>query len=231
MTIAREGTFDYVFEVRGTPVVRLEGRPVAPLGFLEKRLLGHSPVLEASDYSPQPWQVYARVVLTAQDVRTARAKALSFSVERGMVRVLRPGDRLYIHRTLSAGLGLSILRGNTLIAAAGAIIGLPLGDDVSLSYPRDLIDAVHAIVRRRDPEYCLHEHPVQVTIGGVTRILHRGAQLGHYEVRVRHGYLSGLPGRDASISIERRGMCPATAAHTTAQLLDEGDPAMPMTLE
>lgn len=30
----------------------------------------------------------------------------------------------------------------------------------------------------------------------------------------------GMPGRDESLSIERRGVCPDTAAHTTAQLLE-----------
>ena len=45
--------------------------------------------------------------------------------------------------------------------------------------------------------------------------------MGDYEIFVRHGFLWGDPGTDESVSIELRRVCPDTAAHTTAQLLEQ----------
>jgi hypothetical protein len=200
---------------------KLRGRPREDLLKGDRRLVGHAPLLEASEYQRQPWQLYARITLIASDPSSALVKSVSFSVERGLVRVLRRGDVLHIRRTGCAGIGLSILRGNHLIAAAGGIVGLPLGADVSARYPYDLIDQAEAIFRTRDPKYYVPDVPIELSIAGVTCILHTGRpQIGPYEILIRHGFLPGTPGKDECLSIERRGVCPDTAAHTSAQLLD-----------
>ena len=55
--------------------------------------------------------------------------------------------------------------------------------------------------------------PGGVRVGDVTRILHEGRPaIGDYEILVRHGCISGMPGTDESVSIERLGVCPSTAA-------------------
>lgn len=221
MVIAAEGTFDYRFEVVGKLAGPIKGRLREPVGSGDRRLVGHTPVLEATEYQREPWQLYARITLTPSDRGNATVSAVSFSVERGLIRVLQRGDLLHISRTRCGGIGLSIIRDAYLVAAAGAITHVPLGADVSIRYPMDLIQQAEAIFRSRDPEYHLPDHPIEVSIAGETRILHRGRTIGPYEIFVRHGFLLGMPGTDACASIERRGVCPETAAHTSAQLLEE----------
>jgi hypothetical protein len=64
------------------------------------------------------------------------------------------------------------------------------------------------------------DHPIELSIAGDTRIMHSGRPtMGRYDVLIRHGFIMGMPGTDACVSIERRGVCPDTAAHTTAQVV------------
>jgi len=222
MSISPEGTFDYVFKVSAKPIGRMQGTIRKPVFLDGRRLVGHAPVLIAEEYERQPWQLYARITLVASDSR-ALASFVSFSVDRPLLRALREGDLLNLTRTGCGGLGLSILRDNYLVAAAGAITRVPLGADVSARSPHDLTQQAEAIFQTRDPKYRLHDYPVELTIQGETRILHIGRpQIGPYEVFMRHGFLRGLPGTNECVSIERRGVCPDTCAHTTAQLLTEG---------
>jgi hypothetical protein len=135
--------------------------------------------------------------------------------------VLRRGDVLHISRSGRCGLGLSILREDLLIAAAGAITKVPLGLGASARMPGDLIAQAERAFRTRDPDYRMNDRPFELSIAGETRILHTGRpQIGPFDVFVRHGFLDGLPGGDVCASIERRGVCPDTAAHTSAELLE-----------
>lgn len=223
MAIHVAGTFAYVFDVT-EPLERarrLTGRLRESLRAGERRLVGHAPVLEATEYQREPWQLYARITLGASDEQ-ATVRQVSFSVERGVVRVLQRGDVLHLGRTHSGGVGLSIIRDDYLVAAAGAITSVPLGSDIVARCPGDLAKQAEAIFRTRDPQYNLRDCPLELSIAGQTRILHAGrGVIGSYDVLVRHGFLWGLPGSDVCASIERRGVCPDTAAHTSAQLLDE----------
>jgi hypothetical protein len=224
MVMAQEGTFAYTFNVtdRIESGVRMVGLASPPVTDGHTRLVGYAPVLEVTEYQREPWQLYARITLNASDRRNATVRSATFSVDRGLVRVLRPGDRLHISRTSCAGIGLSIIRDGYLVAAAGAITDVPLGADVSAHHPGDLIARAEMIFRARDAEYEMREYPIELTIGGVTRILHGGRPtMGPYEVFMRHGFLRGIPGTDESVSIERRRVCPDTAAHTSAQLLED----------
>ena len=222
MAISREGTFDYVFKISATPIGQVKGSLGEPIEGVKNRLVGHAPTLEVAEYQREPWQLYGRVTLSATDTHAVASK-FSFSVDRPLVRAFRPGDVLHVSRTSCGGLGLSILRDGYLVAAAGAITKVPLGADVSARAPHDLTEQAEAVFRTRDRRYQLHDQPIELTIQGETRILHLGRpQMGPYEVFMRHGFLRGIPGTDECISIERRGVCPDTAAHTTAQLLSEG---------
>jgi hypothetical protein len=221
MVLSREGTFAYVFDVPDRWDGRMQGTVCESIKAGARRLVGHTPFFQATEYQREPWQLYARITLTAADKGEALVSRVSFSVERGLVRVLRPGDLLHVSRTTCGGIGLSIVRDDRLIAAAGAITDVPLGADVCASYPADLIDQAEAILRTRDPKYRLRDRPIELSIAGETRILHSGRpRMGAYDVLVRHGFLEGLPGVDVCASIERRGVCPDTAAHTSAELLE-----------
>jgi hypothetical protein len=223
MVIPAEGTFDYVFDIEGD--IRTSntiGRPREPLSKADRGVVGHAPVLTAVDYQREAWQVYARLTLTASDPRNAGVAHASFSVDRALVNTLRRGDLVYLARTNCGGLGLSVLREGALIAAAGAVTDVPLGSDNFARIPADLVRQVESVFRTRDGEYRMPESPVELSLCGETKILHSGRpQMGLFDVFVRHGFLNGVPGMDVSASIERRGVCPATAAHTSAQLLEE----------
>jgi hypothetical protein len=223
MAIPFTGTFAYVFEVT-EPLERarrLAGRLRESLRAGERRLVGHAPVLEATEYQREPWQLFARITLSASDEQ-ATVRQVSFSVERGLIRVLRRGDVLHLARTASGEVGLSIIRDDYLVAAAGAITSVPLGSDIVARCPMDLAEQAEAIFRTRDPQYHLREWPLELSIAGQTRILHAGRPvIGSYDVLVRHGFLWAIPGRSACASIEGCGVCPSSAAHTSAQLLDE----------
>jgi hypothetical protein len=137
-----------------------------------------------------------------------------------LIKMLRQEDALHISRTPCAGLGLSVLRDGQLVAAAGAISDVPLGPDVSIGTPGDLVREAECIFRTRDPEFQLRNCPVELRIGNVTRIIDFGRPtIGPYEILVRHGFLRGMPGTDVCVSIERVRVCPDTAAHHSAELI------------
>ena len=227
MVMATCGTFDYRFVVPEGPASgtrRMPGGLREPIDHDPERLLGHAPLLETVEYQREPWQLYSRITLSATDKQYAIARAFAFSVDRELIAMLRPEDVLFISRTHCAGLGLSVLRGGELVAAAGAVIHVPLGPTVSVRSPMELIDQAEAIFRARDPEYRMGNQPVELCVGDVRRILHGGRPtIGGFEILVRHGFLRGLPGTNECISIERLKMCPSTAAHNSAQLMEEGD--------
>jgi hypothetical protein len=95
---------------------------------------------------------------------------------------------------------------------------------VSVQYPRELIEQAEAIFRTRDPKYRMGSYPVELQVGAETCILHSGRPtIGDYEILVRHGFISGMPGTNECVSIERRKVCPSTAAHNSAQIEAEPD--------
>jgi hypothetical protein len=222
MVMHISGTFDYTFIVpddapSGTR--RMEGSLREPVHGGEGRLLGHAPLLVTEEYQREAWQLYSRLTLTPRD-RKAKAQSFSFSVDRPLITTLRYGDALHISRTLCGGLGLSILRDGLLIAAAGAVSHVPLGSDVSVGTPSDLVREAERLFQTRDAEYHVRQSPVEVRIGNVSRIIDAGRpRIGPYEILVRHGSISGLPGTDECVSMERIGVCPDTAAHHSAELI------------
>jgi hypothetical protein len=224
MVMDISGTFDYTFVVpdgsrSGTR--RIEGTSREPSDTEQKRLIGHAPLLVTEEYQREAWQLYSRITLIPRD-RQATVQSFSFSVDRALITMLREGDVLHISRTPCAGLGLSVLRHGQLVAAAGAICFVPLGPDVSIRTPVDLVRQAERIFQTRDPEYQLLHSPVELRIGNVTRIIDGGRPtIGPYEILVRHGFITGLPGTDACVSIERIRVCPDTAAHHSAELMSK----------
>ena len=224
MVMATCGTFDYTFVVPDASFGgkrEMPGMLRAPIEGDQDRLLGHTPLLETAEYYREKWQLLCRVTLTATEKTHAKASSFLFDVDRELIAMLRGNDVVHISRTHCAGLGLSVLRDGELVAAAGAVKHVPLGPTVSVHYPYELVAQAEAIFRARDPEYDMHNYPVELRVGDMTRILQQGRPtIGEYEILVRHGPIGGIPGIDECVSIERRQVCPSTAAHNSAQLME-----------
>jgi hypothetical protein len=238
--MASAGTFDYVAVVGGA-VQRLLGKWKAELRDVveergdrsfDDRLVGRSPSLSITDAGPTPnpgWNggvwlpdvLRSRITLTASERKGATLAAASFYVDKGLTSRVQQGDALHLRRTHSAGLGISIVRGGMLLAAAGAITGLPLGTDVEARCPRDSIEAAQEIFRKTDPSFWFLETPTEVRVARERRLIYRGhSRLGAYDLFAIHGDLLNFPGTDACLAIWRRKVFSESAATSTAQLLD-----------
>jgi len=225
MVMHISGTFDYTFVVPGGPKSgsrRMQGTLTRPPELDDRRLLGHAPILEAVEYEKQPGERYSRITLKPGDQTHATAGLFSFTVDRDLITMLRQDDVLHISRTGCAGVGVSVLTGGKLIAAAGAVSRVPLGENVDVRHPWDLVRRAEEVFRERDADYDMLDAPVELSVGGVTKILNSGRPtIGSYEIHVRHGFLWGEPGTDESVSIELKRVCPARAALRSAQLIED----------
>jgi hypothetical protein len=206
--------------------------PVAETGVRHSgdQLVGLAPSLSVRDAGvppetdkESPWVMRARLTLTATSEERATAAEISFFVDRALTRRMQPGDILHLVRTDCAGLALSIIRQGELIAAVGAITNVPLGDRVKARCPMDLVREATGFYRRRDPEFQFVRHPIEVTMGDVSRILETGpGELGDYKIFVEHGSIPGMPGTDESAVIWRANVCPAVTARSSMTLMATG---------
>jgi hypothetical protein len=118
-------------------------------------------------------------------------------------------------------MGVSIIRDGQLLAAAGAVTAVPLGDSVHARIPCDVASAAEATFKRVDPHFAFRELPVELRISDEIRLLYRGRpHIGAYEVFVEHGFCAGLPGTDECLAVCATGHCPITAVIASALLLD-----------
>jgi hypothetical protein len=236
MAMPASGTFDYVAIVPEAAddgnfectVQSAEAPRISAHNLIDDRLVGLTPKLTVAeagitpDPGPgRPFVMRSRLTLTASSPENATVAAASFHVDRALARRMQPGDRLHLGRTHRGGLALSLVRKSELVVAVGAVIDVPLGRLVTAKFPYDLIDDVVAIFRRRDHEFELPEIPVEVIVGGSSKILASGGgEIGEYEIFVTHGFLPSLPGADACAAIWRTDLCPSVAARATAELMD-----------
>lgn len=237
------GTFDYVTVVPEDPAAYATGWQAASRQPVKgDRLVGHAPILRITDAEiapdtppprrrpfARPEVLRSRITLTATEQDASHG--VSFHVARDLTSALRPGDVLHLARTLGAGLGVSVIRGERLVAAAGAVDAVPLGD-LKVGTPGDVIDELKAVLKRHDPTLdeerwvfyqtpVFRELPVEVCLDGQRRLRYWGRfELGEYDVDVIHGFLLGTPGDDLCVAITLRGACPAEAASASARLLD-----------
>ena len=80
-------SFSYVFEVPENRRGPFTGRVSDGFG---QCLLGAAPELSWTEHTPAAWKLYARIELKASD-RQAPAASVSFTIERGLMTVLRLG--------------------------------------------------------------------------------------------------------------------------------------------
>jgi hypothetical protein len=136
---------------------------------------------------------------------------------------LAPNDTFFVSRTSCGRLGLSIVRRGQLIAAAGALSTIPLGDLVRVRIPSDTILEAERVFQKSDPKFEFPHLPVEIRVGDETHIMFQGRpQIQSYNVWVEHGFYRGLPGVDECVAIALAGSCPDTAAIASAQLMDSG---------
>jgi len=243
MAVSSGGTFEYRAIVpegrqRERPWdVALHTVPADSRGPIDDGLVGHAPALEIGDagltpdvrVSPftgtvRPKVLLSRVALRAPGGALATRQSFSFCVDRALTATLRPGDHFFIRRTASADLGVSVIRNGELVVAAGAIEGMPLGENTFAGCPHALVRESEQVFQRIHPGFEFRELPVEVRIGSDTGLYFRARRrMGRYDVSVEHGAYPGIPGTSACVAISCHGVCPDGAAISSAQLLEYGD--------
>lgn len=207
-----------------------ESFPATGSKLTDQRLVGWNPSLYIRDAGlphdagpSHPAVLRSELQLVAGDHSGASLRSTSYFVDKTLIALLRPRDTLHMTRDPTGGIGLSALRGNQLLYAVGEVTAVPLGAQISVKIPFDLVKEVDAAFRRRDPEFELLEHPIEVRIGDTSRILFNGAfDLNGYHVRVQHGFILGMPGTAECASISLNSSCDWVCAFASAQLLARG---------
>jgi len=202
------------------------------------RLVGLQPSLEITDVgltpdgrvSPHTGNVRPKVLLSRLTLRAdsrdrATIAAFSFCVDQALTRSWQGGDVLHLARTGCGGLGLSVVRGDRLITAIGAVTAVPHGGLVTVRIPQEAIREAESVFRRVDPQFEFPALPIEIQVESTRRVLYRGRpRIGSYEVFIEHGFLeSGDPGTSECLALSLIGSCPETAAICSAQLLEYPD--------
>ena len=239
MAIAPQGTFDYVGSIPerrpdGTIVCPLTVRDGEPLARFRRFgcLIGRTPTLHITEagLTPDPGPDRPRVMrsrfhLRARDRDEATAQAVDFHVDRGLVAALRANDTIHLVRTSTGDLAISVLRGDRLVAAVGAVTCVPLGDEVEASTPHALMQQAEDMLAAGHPGFHFRELPVRLVVAGHAPQLFMvcNRTIGPFSVFVLHGWRRGVPGDCESVAISRDGLCADVAARCSAMLLECGD--------
>ncbi len=186
---------------------------------------GTTPGVQASPYTGnvRPRVQLSRLTLKASLISRATVAEFSFCLDQALTRSWQVDDVLHIARTGCAGLGLSVVRGNRLVTAIGAVTAVP-HDGLTIRLPSDAIREAEAVFNRLDPEFEFLELPIEFHIESERRVLYRGrSRIGGYDVFVEHGFYRGMPGVSECAAISLVGSCPHIAAVCSAQLLEYAD--------
>jgi hypothetical protein len=128
---------------------------------------------------------------------------------------------VHISLTACSCLGLSILRKSELLAAVGAVTAVDLGKDFKALVPHPLVQEALHVFRNEDPEFTFSERPIEFIHKSHRRVLFSGnCRIGEFEVRLRHGFLEGIPGTDESAAIYLGGNYVPAFVNTSAELLE-----------
>jgi hypothetical protein len=165
----------------------------------------------------------ALISISSGDAEDGMTMHGSLHVDMEFVRSLRQGDVVYLARTPCAGTGISVIRGETLAAAAGAVTAVPHGRDLVVRYPAEVMQAVEALFQEIDPDYEPPELPLVIETHGLCHLFYRGTRkMGPYRIYMSRGFQPGMPGSDECLAISREGFS-ETAVTSTAQLLGRGE--------
>ena len=230
--LPREECFDYfaVIPAAGRELdwharSREEGGPSAN----ERRLVGKSPHVRIESVGAlkgggqlsalcsinRPAVLASRVVLTASDRTDATASAVTFHLDQGIVDAFCVGDILNLTRSPRGGLGLSVIRGNELVVALGAVTAVPLAD-LKATVRRDQVvrNIPFSGATSRRPWL----HPVQVTTADAVPRKPKG-----FTISVWYGAWPPPQDADECVTIVRTGSCPKVAAFASTHLLAASD--------
>jgi hypothetical protein len=150
----------------------------------DKRLVGLNPKIRF-------W--HDRLVIVASDQTNSSVRNVSFAIGDTVKLAARPGDRLYVTRTGSGGIGLYVLRGQELILAIGAVRALPLGSEVQMqikpedSFPGDWATDNWLEFVIRNQSLTLRERETST--------------IECYYIYVERTWIHGTPGSDECVSI------------------------------
>ena len=184
--IHRSGTFEYEAEftsdsfresdivVYGTLMKRMD----------VKRLVGPNPMIRF-------WN--DRLVLVASEESNASVRNASFRIGNAVPLAAAPGDRLYVVRTGSGGIGLSLLRDKQLVLAIGAVTAVPLGNNMQVMKNRK---GNYPFVDLKDTwlEFQVRNEQLKLRDRSVTDI-------GNYQIYVEACWENGIPGVDECVSV------------------------------
>lgn len=134
-----------------------------------------------------------RVVIVAHEKSKATCRNISFSFGDPISHSARPGDRLYLVRTGSGAIGLSVLRQQRLILAVGAVTAVPLGRDLQIvrgSASQDSWDP------RTDTWLEFRAESEQLIL-----IDREVREIGDYQIYIEHRWEYGAPGTDECVSV------------------------------
>ena len=211
-------SFDYVIAVPDGGAAALPWRATSRRSMDERSIVGDLPVVDFEDLEAGPGVLQTRIRLSAESEAASEIRDISFVVDRRLVTMLKPDDVVHVASGLAGGLGISVLRHGELIAAAGAVSTVPLGDEIDV---RDctLTSEAEAMLQSVDATYEMAERPVQVRVGDDVRLMHSGRPVMRpFEVFVVHGFVNG----EECVAVTRLGSCPDCAATLSAPLLDRG---------
>jgi hypothetical protein len=208
--IHRSGTFEYEAEFTrdgfSESDIVLYGADLSR-GKID-RLVGHKPMIRF-------WR--DRIVLVASEKANSSTRNVSFAIGDAVPRSARPGDRLYLVRTGSGGIGLSLLRQDRLILAIGAVTAVPLGTN---------IQARPEPVDEEPWETPNADTWLEFRVGNEQSNLRERAAsvIGNYHIYVERCWRPGLPGTDECVSMTLEDdSAMKLAAIRSAILLGNGD--------
>lgn len=139
------------------------------------RLVGLSPLLTFAE---------GRIKLQASSRERAGLAAALFDVDPELFSVVQAGDVLHLSRDQCGGIALSVLRGDQLIFAVGAVLSVPLGAEVQIHSAWELAMKAEAVFKEVDPSFELPELPFEIVVRGQRRLLIRGCLLDPYDFHV-----------------------------------------------
>lgn len=183
----------------------------------DNRLVGLTPILRI---------VGGDLVLESPGRHRSQIRSATFQLAGSLIAAFQGGDVLWLIRTATGDIGLSLLRDDRLIVAAGAVTVTPLGGAMTVvgGPACDLYSRAREAWPRPDTW-------VDVAVRGEGQRLRRGehAKIRDYTFSVVRCCEDGIPGTHESLGISLEGHCPHEAAVVSAQLLARANAGLIMT--
>lgn len=185
MVIHHSGTFDYeadfTEESFGKSEILLQGTDTT--GRDADRLVGLRPKLRFSE---------DRLVVFTSEKHRASVRHASCLIGDAVNLTARPNDRLYLSRTGTGDIGLSVLRQQNLIIAIGAVTAVPLGGELQ-------------VVHRSEGNWKMPSTKTWLEFRAGGRHLGlRGrefSEIGDFHVYVERCWEFGIPGTGECVSV------------------------------